>query len=1690
MAENPVSEGSYLTSLSQGFGTYPLKPDDPVRDTGATAGLSFEQYVAQSRPDIAQIKEDMPDDVRNNVFEQGLSGEVDLQTRFTEPLFINDRGDRDDTMYTAVKEAKAAEDGGTATPEQVALLNEVRTGQARDDFDFLASGDDQLATGFIETGTFPIDPTTGKVVGIDDIVDMPDVPFFGDIGLRGDVQKKAEQGAERVVWMQGRLDAPSSPVIREALEATLGDDFGDILAERMYSLAAASELGVRHYLPNFAAHATDWATGKLFENGTEYGLTEDEAAVDLARLRSAAFFKDRTTFMNDMIREQLRVRLGDEQFNALGLGEKIIDEATGEERFARNFVSDSFANDLFEFMFDQQHFTTKLSMLAAENIAMGGIFRAPFVFGGNATRLATREFLKLNGKQVPFGALSVSDQAILASEHALVKGIPLQVAAKELATNGKSLGWWGKWRANSLATAVGNRAAVQNINASLATSRDKVTELLYKRRKAIQNGDDVSFIDGNIRREISLSNWRTIRKYTVGARAYGVTPMFDTTAAIFMLGGRNMAGGPEGEFYGAASFMGLWAGKNLFQLSGRVPVISTASSTLAFKARSLAESTLSTVGELIPIMNRGRAEGWFLNPNLKSFIQMDDAVFTKLTDAEKVSVTNFAKGFAGMDARTRDFIIDQFDSYYDDIDTVMQTLGPIIGAENSKELLGALTLTVGAATGMNAFFGVAKSLEAHQLPITSGSFSKIERQLRDKLDTQVNAEKQIAAMSAAVDMLDNQVMKLKEMPAGANPNEVRARRMALDQLETLAGSYRAARDFGIRQLDELVTNDLAQADTILRELANPVNTTQRDAAIVSGLVDDLIAIQQRADLRVQEMLSGHRGKVPVRDADGVESVEAIGFEGDAAVRQEGLSEAATNVEQSLARLQAAVVTAHNRGRLAKDAGEIIDTQNATIVDLTKLSLEAGRAEVRAAYAAISDDKTIPLDLFAVGLMDFLNTLKSDVNASVTRSLVPGVMRNLGGQVGTEMFVALNNAAERGMIQFFNNPEVLRALNDVPAFKEMGVSFATGNDVVQVLKSEYYGMNAGVRQSMGLVEGQEISNVQLAIQLMNDPDFAVINANRINFIAHPMELEQLRQFAVKMSAPNRPDAQRNAGNMLVGLIDNVFDNYTANMGPEDLEAIAYARATHRLFKQRTDDGTFGAKVLKTFARGPQRIGEDEVVQGMRSDPTKAIDAMVREIINPTSATPRNVELMMEQLIATYAPTRIPRGVLKQGADGSWRIPSDEELAGLGQVVMDARSYTDLQAIISTGIQNAFLEQSNIGSMYRAFDKNSVPNLRPEDMPKAIQVPERYLTEGKGLADYLADIEGSFVVKVDFGDGKGAVDMPLFDAEDLLMRDRAITDVVNAVPEYTDTHANLIKLAETEREVIASAGETAMRIRTEQLNETLILANATTGESFVRNVVDADSADSMTNFIRRVEEVHVENPEQGKDALKATFVEAIKALGGFSPSTRTVKMFNGAEVPIDVYTNPAEVFAMLDDALTDGSQTGRNLKRLADAAGITEDELASYRAIFGLSFRAQGYQLVTQAGDGTLKSITKGFTLDNALSKAFNLARGMVSKEYVAAEVALRYAALAKGRTLAFLVSDPKATNIVRNLIEDEKSVEPADALYLGQQLMKFVAGDLPREAFDVDVNTEDYVKQYWMNQGMIFDMEIPADTVSP
>ena len=307
-------------------------------------------------------------------------------------------------------------------------------------------------------------------------------------------------------------------------------------------------------------------------------------------------------------------------------------------------------------------------------------------------------------------------------------------------------------------------------------------------------------------------------------------------------------------------------------------------------------------------------------------------------------------------------------------------------------------------------------------------------------------------------------------------------------------------------------------------------------------------------------------------------------------------------------------------------------------------------------------------------------------------------------------------------------------------------------------------------------------------------------------------------------------------------------------------------------------------------------------------------------------------------------------------------------------MTEGTFKEMQIIFDVLIRNAVFEQSNMKGVKEALDAGKIPALKEGDAPRRLKVPAGFSNQANPYEAYMEAVQEMFTVQVlDEATGK-VVTRKLFNLEDLIMLDRNIVDVVAAVPAYRNAHKDLLSVANTQRDLTASAATAAKETQLGNLAEVGKAAQIASGQGFVDGVLKNTDPRAFDLFVNRVEStqkyVGLSAPQK-TEGYRALFVETLKAAGGYKRGTRTVTMFDGQKVPGDTYSDPQNVFLLLDDALVSGgsagsrsvygaSDEGRKLRQLAEKAGVTDDQLETLHAIFRLSTRVEASSLLARQG----------------------------------------------------------------------------------------------------------------------------------
>ena len=155
-------------------------------------------------------------------------------------------------------------------------------------------------------------------------------------------------------------------------------------------------------------------------------------------------------------------------------------------------------------------------------------------------------------------------------------------------------------------------------------------------------------------------------------------------------------------------------------------------------------------------------------------------------------------------------------------------------------------------------------------------------------------------------------------------------------------------------------------------------------------------------------------------------------------------------------------------------------------------------------------------------------------------------------------------------------------------------------------------------------------------------------------------------------------------------------------------------------------------------------------------------------------------------------------------------------------------------------------------------------------------------------------------------------------------------------------------------------------------------------------------------------------------------------------------------------------------------------MTDARDAVAVQVKTYEAMFRQGVRIDPSSVIKKAGlAGSIDAGTQtGFSLTNTLSKGFNLARGLVSKEYVAADYAIRYAALSNNAIMNAVMNDTKFANIVSNLINAPERLIEGDGFYFAKVLSSFIVTDIKQLGI---THENGYNKKlYWESKGVEYE----------
>ena len=195
--------------------------------------------------------------------------------------------------------------------------------------------------------------------------------------------------------------------------------------------------------------------------------------------------------------------------------------------------------------------------------------------------------------------------------------------------------------------------------------------------------------------------------------------------------------------------------------------------------------------------------------------------------------------------------------------------------------------------------------------------------------------------------------------------------------------------------------------------------------------------------------------------------------------------------------------------------------------------------------------------------------------------------------------------------------------------------------------------------------------------------------------------------------------------------------------------------------------------------------------------------------------------------------------------------------------------------------------------------------------------------------------------------------------------------------------------------------------------------------------------------------------------------IDPLNNLLDKFRSKKGIDGNQYPIKVITKPEDLL----DSIKNPN------KREIFEQFMDKEHIEYYENMLE-------YMVMTEKGDFSkvkLEGLTRGITTNEAISRAFNLARGMVSPTYVAAEFAVRIAEMSGIQLLGMVGRDKEAARILVDVFKVGVKPSNRDVGTLANKITSFVFKEMARMGItppdfenkteaELEIEIEKYKKQ--------------------
>jgi len=648
----------------------------------------------------------------------------------------------------------------------------------------------------------------------------------------------------------------------------------------------------------------------------------------------------------------------------------------------------------------------------------------------------------------------------------------------------------------------------------------------------------------------------------------------------------------------------------------------------------------------------------------------------------------------------------------------------------------------------------------------------------------------------------------------------------------------------------------------------------------------------------------------------------------------------------------------------------------------------------------------------------------------------------------EALQAKGKSAYSGIVEFAETrpkidmtPVVQKMLDKLGRMSDIEIFFSAGGDffkgklgrqtqevfqnmVDRVLPPEELEYMKGLLRANN-IDTDSLTDIEVALRA----DAAANGGLRVFSQANPYEIEVMRRavrdYAARLDPQNKKELRSIANDFKTDL-----DNLISTQDKEMYDKLVAARFTYRSeVGDRLRPGQPLTQVL--HARTGPEIAERPVDASFRHfykgnfDPTTMFNP-VSESLNTIAEGGRKAVKAKQTIGRKLDELTVIFGDRVDGVS-VFDLTTEEGKSKFDTIrtLMEERIYADWAEGTLAAIKQPRATRVSIQKSIGGYDFTRSTDF--EALEDNMQVSVRKLNEKTG------EIE--------------TVKIPLVRTGEMIASERDITRLIDESSAIKKRYDEFVVNATSETSKLRRNVDTAIKNESEVFDALKPILNVTDPAAFYKkNVLEAgeNAFDAQREIAVKLLQKNGMNADEAADAFDSAAKDlVIRALidrgGRQAVKGRTIVGLNKDKTVVHQFTTPE---IMLQD-IQENRETLNNIMGNEHVNYL--EEIAEF-----INMTAQ-----SSVGNISFEGLVKGYGTNEALSRVYNMARGMVSPLYVTSEFAVRLAAQANVEMLQLAGKDMNSARIMTNMMKYPDLVTRQDMDYLEEVTLTFVLAEIAK-----------------------------------